>query len=172
MNLNRKNRLNKTALALLIVWTTGGLSAEPLPARLRGIWRIARILPTHNIACWGQDQAIKLVGTTLTYGDRSMRWQGGPVPLQGIVTREVTAEEFASENSGGGSSLDFNMIGIRAASVTEVDLQHEDADITGATTEVPGDAVLMAAPNRTVVSACGVYYEATRIAAPANKKRR
>jgi hypothetical protein len=38
-------------------------------------------------------------------------------------------------------------------------------DITGATTEVPGDSVLLAGPNRIVVSACGVYFEATRSAA-------
>ncbi len=149
------------------------LCAEPLPAALRGSWRITRILPTRNTTCWGQDQAAKLLGSTLTYGDRSMRWQGGPVPLQGIVTREINVQEFAAENSGGGTKyLNFDMVGIHAESVTEVDLQHEDADITGATTEVPGDAVLLAAPNRIVVSACGVYYEATRIVAPAARKRR
>jgi hypothetical protein len=46
--------------------------------------------------------------------------------------------------------------------IREVDLQHEDADVTGATTEVPGDTVVLAGPGRIIVSACGVYYEATR----------
>ncbi len=169
MNLNK--RLKRTALALLVVSAAGPLSAEPLPARLRGSWRITRILPTHNVTCWGQDQAVKLVGTTLTYSDRSMHWYGGQVPLQGIVTREVSSEEFRSENSGsGGDGVTFDMVGIHAPSVTEVDLQHEDADITGATTEVPGDAVLLAGPNRIVISACSVYYEAVRSSAPAPSK--
>jgi len=46
----------------------------------------------------------------------------------------------------------------------EVDMQHEDADITGATTEVPGDSVLLAGPSRIIVSACGVFFEARRAA--------
>jgi len=41
-------------------------------------------------------------------------------------------------------------------------MQHEDADITGATTEVPGDSVLLAGPSRIIVSACGVFFEARR----------
>jgi hypothetical protein len=41
-------------------------------------------------------------------------------------------------------------------------MQHDDADITGSTTEVPGDSVLIVSPNHIVVSACGLYYEAAR----------
>jgi len=168
---NPNNRLKWSVLALLMVSAAGHLSAEAMPARLRGSWRITRILPTHNVACWGQDQAVKLVGTTLTYSDRSMHWYGGQVPLQEIVTREVSSEEFRSENSSsGGDGVTFDMVGIHAPSVTEVDLQHEDADITGATTEVPGDAVLLAGPNRIVVSACSVYYEAVRATTPPPSK--
>ena len=74
----------------------------------------------------------------------------------------MTAEQFAKETGSGSSSARFEQLGIRAHAVLEVDLQHEDMDITGATTEVPGDAVLLAAPNRIIVSACGVYFEATR----------
>ncbi len=162
-----------TVLVLLTVAAAGHLSAEPLPVRLRGSWRITRILPTHNVTCWGQDQAVKLVGTRLTYNDHAMHWYGGQVPLQGIVTREVSSEEFRSENAGsGGDGVNFEMLGIHAATVTEVDLQHEDADITGATTEVPGDAVLLAGPNRIVVSACSVYYEAVRSTGPSPSKPR
>ncbi len=92
-----------------------------------------------------------------------MRWKGGEVALQGVVVREVTAEEFREENSGSGGAAEFSQLGIRAAALTEVDLQHEDADITGATTEVPGDSVLLAGPDRIVVSACRVFFEARRV---------
>jgi hypothetical protein len=37
-----------------------------------------------------------------------------------------------------------------------------------ASTAVPGDSVLLVGPNRIVVSACGVYYEATRAAVSTN----
>ena len=138
------------------------VSAEPLPGRLQGTWRITRVLPTTNNACWGKTQAEPLVGSTLTYRDSSLRWRGGAVPLEDITTRTVTDTDFRKENSGGESPASFAQLGIHAHAVLEVDLQHEDADITGATTEVPGDSVLLAGPNRIVVSACGVYFEATR----------
>lgn len=140
---------------------TTARAADRMPAQLAGSWRIARILPTKNAACWSAEQAAKLVGSTLTYRTGAMRWQGGEVPLLGVVTRLQTPDTFASENAS--SQLQLADLKILSASVTEVDLQHEDMDITGSTTEVPGDSVLLAGPNRIVVSACGVYYEATRV---------
>ncbi|MFC6646158.1 hypothetical protein ACFQBQ_11305 [Granulicella cerasi] len=138
-------------------------SAEPLPSRLQGTWRITRVLPTSNRSCWNRNQAMPLVGSTLTYTPSAMRWQGGEVTLTDIATRTVTANDFSEENPGeAGKSASFTQLGIHAPQVVEVDMQHEDMDITGATTEVPGDSVLIAGPGRIVVSACGVYFEATR----------
>ena len=150
------------AVALIIAFLTQTLGAEPLPSGLRGSWRITHVLPTHNVTCWSGDQASELVGSTLTYAASSMTWKGGTVPLHDIDVRNLSAEQFAKENGSEQGGASFEQVGIRSRSVTEVDLQHEDMDITGATTEVPGDAVLLAGPNRIVVSACGVYFEATR----------
>ena len=151
------------ALALPLI-LANTLNAEPLPGRLQGSWRITRVLPTTNSACWAPAQAAPLLGSTLTYHDSALRWRGGAVPLEDITTRTVTDDEFQKENSGSDAPASFAQLGIRSRSVLEVDLQHEDMDITGATTEVPGDSVLLAGPNRIVVSACGVYFEATRSA--------
>lgn len=159
MYLSQRTKVLSAVLALI---STATLTAEQLPTRLQGTWRITRVLPTTNNACWGRGQAEPLLGSTLTYRDDSLRWRGGSVPLENIVTRTVSDETFQRENSGGESPASFAQLGIRSRAVTEVDLQHEDADITGATTEVPGDSVLLAGPNRIVVSACGVYFEATR----------
>lgn len=137
-------------------------SAEPLPGRLQGTWRITRVLPTSNVACWSDAQARPLIGSLLTYSTDSLRWKGGSVPLLDINTRSLSADAFMRESGDSGSAARFAQLGIHAPAVTEVDLQHEDMDITGATTEVPGDSVLLAGPNRIVVSACGVYFEATR----------
>jgi len=153
-----------TALLATPLLFAATLSAEPLPGRLQGTWRITRVLPTSNTACWGREQAQPLVGSTLTYRDDSLRWRGGAVPLEDITTRTITASEFSKENGGAEGAASFSQLGIRANRVLEVDLQHEDMDITGATTEVPGDSVLLAGPNRIVVSACGVFFEATRSA--------
>jgi hypothetical protein len=139
-------------------------TADFLPPPLQGAWRVTRILPTTNDSCWRPDQARFLVGSVLVYRSGSMTWRGGNVPLHGITTRTLTAADFRVENRGTRGPANFSQIGIQAPSVTEVDLQHEDMDITGASTEVPGDSVLLAAPNRIVLSACGVYLEAVRAA--------
>ena len=154
-------RLLHASLPLVLV---ASVAAEPLPSRLQGTWRITRVLPTTNNACWGRTQAEPLLGSTLTYRDDSLRWRGGAVPLDDITTRIVTDDQFRRENGGSASPASFAQLGIHTRTVLEVDLQHEDADVTGATTEVPGDSVLLAGPNRIVVSACGVYFEATRAA--------
>ena len=151
-----------TVAALAAFTFAGSLPAEPLPVRLQGTWHIARVLQTGNTACWGPEQAAPLLGSTLTYRGDSLRWRGGSVALEEVTTRTVTAAQFSRENGGAEGSASFAQLGIHTPSVTEVDLQHEDMDITGATTEVPGDSVLLAGPNRIVVSACGVYFEATR----------
>ncbi len=138
--------------------------ADPLPGSLAGSWRITRILPTTNAACWNADQARTLIGSTLVYRESSMRWRDGAVPLQDIYTRTLTSSDFQKENTGSDTPATFAQLGIHSARVLEINLQHDDMDITGATTEVPGDSVLLAGPNRIVVSACGVYFEATRAA--------
>jgi hypothetical protein len=138
-------------------------TAEQLPPALRGSWRIERILPTANSGCWTHEQAESLVGSTLTYSQNEMRWRGGVVALDDIFTREVSASEFRHENTGPQQPASFEQIGVRADAVTEVDMQHPDAAVLPASTEIPGDLVLMVAPDRIVVSACGVYFEATRL---------
>ena len=131
--------------------------AQAMPASITGTWRIARILPTHNPPCWDQDHAKALVGSTLKYRQGAMTWHGGDVEIPEALSRELSKRKFQDEYK-----VDLAELGIHTAGVTEIDLQHEDADITGATTEVPGDTIVLAGPGRIVVSACGVFYEAMR----------
>jgi hypothetical protein len=145
-------------------------SAEPLPKALQGSWRITRILQTTNKSCWSHEKATPLIGTTLTYSQSSMHWRDGDVPLQDIATRQLTDADFRKENPGPQGPATFQQLGIAASAVTEVDLQHDDADITGSTTEVPGDSVLLVSPSRIVMSACGVYFEAVKTGAAPHHK--
>jgi hypothetical protein len=140
--------------------------AESMPAQLRGSWKITRILKTTNMGCWSTEQAQPLVGSTLAYDAKAMHWKGGDVPLLGITSRTVTDDDLRRDAPGNPTPLSLAELEIRGPIVTEYDLQHEDADITGASTEVPGDSVLIAGPNRIVVSACGIYFEATRATGP------
>lgn len=150
----------------LLVLLAVGVSVrgqERLPQNVVGAWRITRVLPIRPTACWTGAKAHALVGSTLSYRQTEMRWQGGAVSLSGVTTRLMSSKDFAKENAGPASYLTLEELGIRSSNVLEVDMQHEDMDITGATTEVPGDAVLVAGPGRLVVSACGVYLEARRL---------
>jgi hypothetical protein len=139
-----------------------GTAATPqsMPPSIAGRWRIVKILPTHNPQCWDEDRAKSLLGTTLVYLAGAMVWQGGAESITDALSRTISRRKFQDEYK-----VDLPELGISAASVTEIDLQHEDADITGATTEVPGDTIVLAGPGRIVVSACGVFYSAVRIPA-------
>jgi hypothetical protein len=121
------------SVALATLALTATTSAEPLPRTVQGAWHITRVLPTKNNSCWSPEQAQELIGTTLTYKESAMSWRGGEVPLEGISTRQVSGEKFRSENTGSDGVADFEQLGIHAKSVLEVDMQHEDMDITGAT---------------------------------------
>ena len=114
---------------------SAALGQERLPQQVAGTWKITRVLPARSgAACWSEKEAQPLVGSLLEYSQHPMRWQGGSVPLHGVTTRAVSSADLAEEAP------------------------------TGSTTEVPGDSVLVAGPGRIIVSACGVYFEARRVA--------
>lgn len=137
-----------------------------MPRDLAGAWRITRVLPVRpEGACWTEKEAQPLVGSELRYSSHAMHWKGGMVPLIGITTRSVDAADLAQEEPRGDAKVSLADLGFRTRHVQEVNLQHDDADITGATTEVPGDSVLLNGPGRLVLSACGVYLEARRVPA-------
>ncbi len=147
-------------LLLLPALAAGAAQAQFMPTSISGRWRIVKILPTHNPQCWDEARAKSLVGTTLTYKADALVWRGGAEPITDALSRTISRRKFLDEYK-----VDLPELGIGTASVTEIDLQHEDADITGATTEVPGDTIVLASPGRIVVSACGVFYSAVRVSA-------
>lgn len=148
------------AIALMLLVGSGFARAQAMPAAIAGTWKIVRILPSHNVTCWDAERARTLLGTTLRYETGRMRWQGGSVAITDAFRRTISPEAFQEEYRTGLAEL-----GVHAGKVEEINLQHEDADVTGATTEVPGDSVLLAGPGRIVISACGVFFSARRAAA-------
>ncbi len=132
---------------------------QNMPNAVVGSWKIVKILPTTNPQCWDQERARTLLGSTLHYAPGKLTWKGGDYPIAEAFTRTLSLRKFQDEYK-----FDLADLGIRTPSVQEIDLQHEDADITGATTEIPGDTVLLAGTGRIVVSACGVFYSAVKAA--------
>ena len=133
-------------------------NAQTMPASVVGAWKIVKILPTSNTPCWDAARAKTLVGTTLRFSAHKLTYEGGEIAITETLTRTLSARKFQDEYK-----FELTSVGVKGGTVQELDLQHEDADFTGATTEVPGDTVLLAGPGRIVVSACGVFYSAVRV---------
>lgn len=146
-----------------------GATAQEIPSQLRGTWVVKRELPATTISCWGESDAKKLIGTEIEYAAYSFRWKAIVTDHPTVQSRVVSAEQFHEENSSpsaNGSQVYFRQLGIAAPRVTEITLGHVPADITGATVEIPGDAVLIKDPDTIVFSVCGVYFEAHRRPTP------
>jgi hypothetical protein len=151
---------------LLLLGVGLSASARDIPKELWGKWRIARILPAQTVSCWGDKEEKAILGMEIEYRAQLLRWQTIEANHVDAEMREVTAEQFETQNSSpsaSGSQVNFRQLGIRAASVRQVLIEHDDVQITGATTEVPGDDVLIKRKNVIVLSVCNVYFEAKRI---------
>lgn len=152
-------------LYLLLAFQSAATASHDIPPQLRGDWTVTRLIPTRTISCWGQREAIRLIGTTVHYSTDSFWWKKHKVPNATVGTRSLTAFQFRVEYSGGGaadSEIDFNQLGIRTQSATIVKIQHQAANITGGSTEIPGDWVLLKNKNTIILSVCNLYFEARR----------
>jgi hypothetical protein len=61
-----------------------------------------------------------------------------------------------------GSQVSFRQLGMKVLETKQVSINHAPAKITGATTEIPGDDVLLKNRNAIVFSVCNVYFEAKK----------
>jgi hypothetical protein len=136
-----------------------------VPKELWGKWTIDGEIPTSTIACWGEREAKGIIGTQIEYGPEIFRWKDAVTQHPSTETATVTAAQFHEENSGHGadsSQVTFRQLDINVAATSEVTIKHSDANITGGTTEIPGDVVLIRDKNTIVFSVCNVYFEAKR----------
>jgi hypothetical protein len=155
----------RSVASLIIFGASTLLSGQDLPKVLQGKWVVRRVIPTSTISCWGQEEAEKLIGSTIEYTPDVLRWGKTEVKQPAVEVRTVTAEHYAEEYSGGvnDSQVSFRQLGIRAPRALEITIKHPPAEITGTTIEIPGDDVLIKAQNTIVFSVCNVYFEATRV---------
>ncbi len=150
-------------LALLCVGPV--LHTQEIPKQLWGTWRITRILPARTISCWDEDDAERILGTKIHYSAQVFRWKTYEVNQPKIESRIFTARQFEDEYSSpsvNGSQVSFRQLGIHSRKIQEMDIRHPAADISGATTEIPGDNVLLKNKTTIIISVCNVYFEARR----------
>ncbi len=145
------------------------VTPQGIPKQLWGRWTIDREVPASTIACWGDKEARGIIGTEIEYGPEIFRWKDTVTKHPNVQAAVVSAEQFHGENSGHGansSQATFRQLGIKDAETTEITIKHPDANITGSTTEIPGDVVLIKDQNTVVFSVCNVYFEAKRNVSP------
>jgi hypothetical protein len=121
-------------------------SAQGIPKEIWGKWTIRRIVPTRTISCWDYPEAKKMLGTEIEYSAQSFRWKDVVIKKPVVETKIVSADQYHDDLSGhgtGSSQIDFGQLGIKAASAQRITIEHPPANITEATTEIPGDDVLV-----------------------------
>jgi hypothetical protein len=151
-------------LTIVLALTTE-LLAQDIPEQLRGKWRVRKIIPTRTICCFGEREARSLLGTEIEYTANSFRWKDQTTLHPGVTFDTLSAAQFHSDNSGGGSTdsqVTFRELGVHADEIMQVSLDHPAAKITAGSVEIPGDRVLLKSRNVILFSMCNVYYEAVR----------
>ena len=149
----------------LILLAGGVLAAQNIPQQLLGKWVIQRELRARTISCWGEKEARAIIGTQIEYTADSFSWNHIVVKHPPVDVRVVSAEQYERENSSpsvNGSQVSFRQLGINAPEAKQVTVNHAPAEITRATTEIPGDVVLLKNRNTIVFSVCNLYFEAKR----------
>jgi len=145
--------------------TASAEAAGAIPHELIGRWTVIRTLPTKTISCWGEAEAKTVIGTEIIYTADALQWKDAVAKDPKVTRNVITARNFALNNSGGGandSNVSFKQLGITAARATQVTIEHPDATVTGSTTEIPGDSVLLRDATHIVFSVCNLYFLAER----------
>lgn len=155
----------------LVLLAASVAAAQTIPRELVGKWTIRRVIPTRTISCWAGIEAKGIIGSEVEYTPHSFRWNRVIVRHPRVEVRSVSAEQFERENSSpsaNGSQVSFRQLGIAVPETKQINIDHEPAQITRATAEIPGDLVWIKSRNTIVLSVCNVYFEAKRL--PAQKK--
>jgi uncharacterized protein len=137
-----------------------------IPQELFGKWIVRKILPTDTIGCLDSNQAQALVGTEIEYRADSFRWKTTSVQSSGSATNLVGAQQYAQDNSGKGSRVDFGQLGIAASAVEQITISHPDVKVPELSqsdnVSVPGESVLVEGPNTIIIVVCNNYFQARR----------
>jgi uncharacterized protein YecT (DUF1311 family) len=137
-----------------------------IPQELLGKWIVRKVVVTDTVGCLDSKQAQALLGAEIEYRADSFRWKTTNVQSSGSSTNLIGAQEFAQGNSGSGSHLDFNQLGIAASAVEQVTINHPNVKLAelsqSGSAAVPGESVLVEGPNTIIFDVCNTYFEARR----------
>ena len=152
-------------LMIVILLLVRTVPAQTVPKELWGTWVVHREVPTTTISCWDDKEAQKLIGTEIEYSALLFGWNKIVTKNPTTETTILTAQRFHDENSGRGSDsseVTFTHLGIKEEKAVRIVIRHPTANITSATTEIPGDTVLVKDKDTIIFSVCNIYFEAKR----------
>jgi uncharacterized protein len=137
-----------------------------IPQELLGKWIIRKVIPTDTVTCLDSKQAQTLVGTEIEYRADGFRWKNTTVRSSGTSTNMIGAQEFAQANFGSQSHVDFNQLGIAASALKQITISHPSVTIAELSQSgsgvMPGESVLVEAPNTIIFEICSTYFEVQR----------
>lgn len=137
-----------------------------IPQELLGKWIIRKVIPTDTVTCLDSKQAQTLIGTEIEYRADGFRWKNTTVRSSGTSTNMIGAQEFAQTNSGSQSHVDFNQLGIAVSAVKQITISHPAVTIgelsPSGSGAMPGENVLVEAPNTMIFEICSTYFEVQR----------
>jgi uncharacterized protein len=140
--------------------------SSKIPQELLGKWIVRKVVATDTVGCLDSKQAQALLGAEIEYRADSFRWKTTNVQSSGSSANLIGAQEFAQGNSGSGSHVDFNQLGIAASAVEQITINHPDVKIAelsqSGSAAVPGESVLVEGPNTIIFDVCNTYFEARR----------
>ncbi len=114
----------------------------------------------------GSYRSKAILQTEIEYTSDTFRWRNVVTKDPRVEVAALTAQQFHDENSGGSvnsSQVSFRQLGIKTRKVVQIAILHPPAEITGATTEIPGDTILVKDKNTILFSVCNLYFEAKRM---------
>lgn len=129
--------------------------ATSMPRELWGVWTVTRALPGEGFTPCNEGFQNAMLGTQIEYSPDLFRWKDTTVKQPRVKEELVSTQALSNEYR-----TDIAQLGFSSSTVTLVTIAHPDANLTGATIEIPGDTVLLKAPGTIVFTVCGDWFEA------------
>jgi hypothetical protein len=124
---------------------------------IRGSWVIESIYRTPNIQGPSPAEQKKLVGSRITYGDRTLESCGQSVPITSTDEFQVDSADFLAN-----TLVRFSDVEVDAQVVTEVVLNNRQAGRCFEAFPLPGQDVYLKSKDELLISFEGVFYRALR----------
>jgi hypothetical protein len=122
-----------------------------------GTWILKSIYPTQNVEGPSPSQQKKLLGTTIILNASTLKACGQSVPVKTIKVNQVSSTDFLD-----GTRVRFSEVGVKAAGITEIVINHRQSGTCFDVFPLPGQDIYVKDKNEILVYFEGVFYRGLR----------